>query len=606
LKFRRKPNPRKGRQSFHHLSKIKIINSKGGKMKKLRYFCFILSLLFIFSFSQAQEDIVMKAMSDELARSMAKLQLEKLEKPYFISYRVQESQHIRIVAGFGGLLQSSESRSRFLKVEVRVGSPSLDNTGFRSRSLVSGGMIPVIGGIIEMPLDDNYNELRRQIWLATDAVYKKALDDLTRKRSALQNKTLTEEIPDFSKEEPVTITDVIPAAKVNIVEIENLAKELSALFRQFPDVFTSTVLFTITNTHIRYINSEGSSFVHSLPLITFTALAATQANDGMPLESFTTFFGRSMDEFPGKDALASRLRELGTQFEKLRNAPLLDQYNGPVLFEGQAAAELFSQVLAQRFIATRRPVTDSPGMERVAAMQENPFLDKIGARVMPAFMNVIDNPTLSEYEGNRLIAGYKVDDEAVPARQTTLVENGTLKTLLTSRNPVRGILRSSGNYRVSGVLPSNLIVSAQNGLAAPELKDELLKLAKQRGKEYGIVIRRIGNPLLRMSRDLSSAAFAVSPGEEARVESIILAFKVFPDGHEELIRNLELTGMSTSLFKEIVAASKDSTVYNSPFRTQVVSFVMPSLLFEDISLKKPSGEIPKLPLIKHPFFDKQK
>jgi hypothetical protein len=69
---------------------------------------------------------------------------------------------------------------------------------------------------------------------------------------------------------------------------------------------------------------------------------------------------------------------------------------------------------------------------------------------------------------------------------------------------------------------------------------------------------------------------------------------------------VELTGMSTSLFKEIVAASKDSTVYNAPFRTQAVSFVVPSLLFEDISLKKPSGEIPKLPLIKHPFFDKQK
>jgi hypothetical protein len=570
-------------------------------MKNLRYFCFILGFLFIFSLSQAQEDIVMKAMSDELARSMAKLQLENLEKPYFISYRVQESRYIRIVAGFGSLLQSSESRSRFLIVEVRVGSPALDNTGFLSYPSFSGGMRTGM-----MPLDDDYNELRRQIWLATDAVYKRALDDLARKRSALQNKTLTEEIPDFSKEEPVTITEVVPALKVNIVETENLAKELSALFKQFPDVFTSMVQFSINNTHIRYINSEGSSFVRSLPLITFTASAATQASDGMPLENFIAFYGRSMDEFPGKDVLGARLRELGTQFENMRNAPLLDQYNGPVLFEGQAAAELFSQVFAQRLAATRRPVTDSPQAERLAAMQENPFLDKIGARVMPGFMNVVDNPTLAEYEGNRLIAVYKVDDEAVPARQTTLVENGILKTLLTSRNPVRGILKSSGNYRVSGVLPSNLIVSAQNGFAALELKDELLKLAKQRGKKYGIVIRRIGNPLLRISRDLASTAIAGAPGQEARVESIILAFKVFPDGHEELIRNVELTGMSTSLFKEIVAASKDSTVYNAPFRTQAVSFVVPSLLFEDISLKKPSGEIPKLPLIKHPFFDKQK
>ncbi len=570
-------------------------------MKSLRFFCFILSFLFIFSLAQAQEDIVMKAMSDELARSMAKLQLENLEKPYFISYRVQENRYIRVAASFGSLLQSSESRSRFLIVEVRVGSSSLDNTGFLSYPSFPGVMRTVM-----LALDDNYNELRRQIWLATDAVYKRALDDLAKKRSVLQNKTLTEEIPDFSKEEPVTITEVVPTLEVNIDGTKNLVKELSTLFKEFPDVFTSMVQFSINNTHIRYINSEGSSFVRSLPLITFTASAATQASDGMPLENFIAFYGRSMDEFPRKEVLAARLREMGTQFEKLRNAPLLDQYNGPVLFEGQAAAELFSQVFAPRLVATRRPVTDSPQAERIAAMQENPFLDKIGARVMPEFMNIIDNPTLSEYEGNQLIAGYKVDDEAVPARQTTLVENGILKTLLTSRNPVRGILKSSGNYRVSGVLPSNLIVSAQNGFASSELKDELLKLAKQRGKEYGIVVRRIANPVLRISRDMTSAALAVQPGQEARVESVILAFKVFPDGHEELIRNVELTEMSISLFKEIVAASKDPTIYNAPFRTQVASFVVPSLLFEDISLKKPSGEIPKPPLIKHPFFDKQK
>jgi len=570
-------------------------------MKSLRFFCFILSFLFIFSLAQAQEDIVMKAMSDELARSMAKLQLENLEKPYFISYRVQENRYIRVAASFGSLLQSSESRSRFLIVEVRVGSSSLDNTGFLSYPSFPGVMRTVM-----LALDDNYNELRRQIWLATDAVYKRALDDLAKKRSVLQNKTLTEEIPDFSKEEPVTITEVVPTLEVNIDGTKNLVKELSTLFKEFPDVFTSMVQFSINNTHIRYINSEGSSFVRSLPLITFTASAATQASDGMPLENFIAFYGRSMDEFPRKEVLAARLREMGTQFEKLRNAPLLDQYNGPVLFEGQAAAELFSQVFAPRLVATRRPVTDSPQAERIAAMQENPFLDKIGARVMPEFMNIIDNPTLSEYEGNQLIAGYKVDDEAVPARQTTLVENGILKTLLTSRNPVRGILKSSGNYRVSGILPSNLIVSAQNGFASSELKDELLKLAKQRGKEYGIVVRRIANPVLRISRDMTSAALAVQPGQEARVESVILAFKVFPDGHEELIRNVELTEMSISLFKEIVAASKDPTIYNAPFRTQVASFVVPSLLFEDISLKKPSGEIPKPPLIKHPFFDKQK
>jgi len=500
-------------------------------MKSLRFFCFILSFLFIFSLAQAQEDIVMKAMSDELARSMAKLQLENLEKPYFISYRVQENRYIRVAASFGSLLQSSESRSRFLIVEVRVGSSSLDNTGFLSYPSFPGVMRTVM-----LALDDNYNELRRQIWLATDAVYKRALDDLAKKRSVLQNKTLTEEIPDFSKEEPVTITEVVPTLEVNIDGTKNLVKELSTLFKEFPDVFTSMVQFSINNTHIRYINSEGSSFVRSLPLITFTASAATQASDGMPLENFIAFYGRSMDEFPRKEVLAARLREMGTQFEKLRNAPLLDQYNGPVLFEGQAAAELFSQVFAPRLVATRRPVTDSPQAERIAAMQENPFLDKIGARVMPEFMNIIDNPTLSEYEGNQLIAGYKVDDEAVPARQTTLVENGILKTLLTSRNPVRGILKSSGNYRVSGILPSNLIVSAQNGFASSELKDETGQTKGKRIRDCGPQNRESSSEDISRHDERSSCCPARARGQSGKRHPRLQGFSRWTRGANQECR----------------------------------------------------------------------
>ena len=36
----------------------------------------------------------------------------------------------------------------------------------------------------------------------------------------------------------------------------------------------------------------------------------------------------------------------------------------------------------------------------------------------------------------------------------------------------------------------------------------------------------------------------------------------------------------------------------------ILSFVVPSLLFDDVTLKKPSSEIPKPPVVKHPYFDK--
>ena len=43
----------------------------------------------------------MKALHDELDRSMKQLQLEQLEKPYFISYRVQDRTSLDTSATFG-------------------------------------------------------------------------------------------------------------------------------------------------------------------------------------------------------------------------------------------------------------------------------------------------------------------------------------------------------------------------------------------------------------------------------------------------------------------------------------------------------------------------
>lgn len=559
----------------------------------------------------------MKAMQDELARSMQKLQLETLEKPYFIAYRVREGTGARVAASFGSLLGSSEGRSRTLTVEVRVGSPMLDNTNFLSFPSRPSGVIRTFGGTTVLPLDDNYHELRRTLWLATDAVYKQALEDLSKKKAALQNKTRTDEIPDFSKETPAKITETAPLVTYRLEEIEAQLRDISALFKEMPDVFTCQVQWFASNSLTRYVNSEGTSYVRHSPSVSLNVLAATQAKDGMPIEDFAAYYGRQPGELPSKEQLATQIRQMGQTFAQLRQAPLIETYNGPVLFEGQAAAELFSQAFAPRLLATRKPIAESPQLESLAAQAENPFLDMLGARVLPESFNVVDDPSRSDFEGQRTNGGYKVDDEGVPARNNLLVENGMLKALLSNRNPVRGIQQSSGNDRGAGPLPSNLLVTVRNGVAAAALKEQLLKLVRQRNKEYGVVVRRIGNPSLRASRDVVSMN-PTAGRDGTRLEPVILAVKVFPDGREELIRNAELSGISPATFKEILGASLEPTVYSTPFRNPaprtafsaggsssgIISIAIPSLLFEEITLKKPVGEIPNPPVASHPYFDR--
>jgi hypothetical protein len=105
------------------------------------------------------------------------------------------------------------------------------------------------------------------------------------------------------------------------------------------------------------------------------------------------------------------------------------------------------------------------------------------------------------------------------------------------------------------------------------------------------------------------------------VEPLIEAYKVFADGREEPVRNLTINGLTLGAFKDIVAVSDAPAVYTAPMRMimrspimgmtfsvpggpNVVSIAIPAMLFEDMTLQRPSGDVPNLPFTKHPFFDK--
>ena len=194
----------------------------------------------------------MRAMRDELTRSMTQLQFENLEKPYFISYLVTDNRSQSVAAQFGSALGRGDSRSREVAIEVRVGSPALDNTNFGGFGGGGGGTVRAT-----FATDDNYDVLRRQLWLTTDRAYKAAVEQLARKKAALQNKTRTEELPDFSPQPPTTLTDLRPGKPIDLDQAEALVRELSALFREASGVANSNVALGAQEETARYVNIPG-------------------------------------------------------------------------------------------------------------------------------------------------------------------------------------------------------------------------------------------------------------------------------------------------------------------------------------------------------------
>ncbi len=558
--------------------------------------------------------VVMQAMRDELARSVDVLQMDRLEKPYFLSYRIDDVVSAQAVANFGALTDRSSTRNRILSIEVRVGSPDLDNTNFMP-SRVGGSPAT---RTLTLPLDDDYRELRRQLWLHTDAAYKYALETMAKKRAALENRT-REELPDFVPAEAhLSFADAVPQ-RPPVEPVADLVRTLSRVFRDFPGVHASQTRARHVFTRSYYVNSEGTAFTQARPSVFIESLAKTQADDGTVLQDFEWFHARRWEDLPPAETLAERVRTMAATLSARRTAEFVDRYSGPVLFEGQAAAELFAQVLAPKLLAVRVPVAEDSRMEGFTATLRNPFQDKIGARVLPRGFSVHDDPTLDSYAGTPLYGGYRIDDDGIPATPTALIENGVLKRLLATRNPIDGIAGSTGNRRMMGVpLPSNLLVATNRGVSHEEVAEEFRLLIEERGNDYGVVVRRLANSMAKLDR----SDMARTPRGEAAVDRLTRAYKVYSDGREEAIRKAELSGLSESDFRDIVATSDTTTNYTLGFVPTIayslavttaqygaaatqpaMSIAVPDLLFEELTLRKPVGNVPLPPVASHPFFD---
>src|SRR3954471_24502248 len=111
--------------------------------------------------ADAEKDPVLKAMLDELDRSMTRLQLPGFEKPYFIEYRIEDVQDFETRAMFGASQGSHSGHARIARISVRVGDYKTDNSGPRGD-----------GAVQLAAIDDDPIALRSALWAGTDQAYK--------------------------------------------------------------------------------------------------------------------------------------------------------------------------------------------------------------------------------------------------------------------------------------------------------------------------------------------------------------------------------------------------------------------------------------------------
>ncbi|UCC29702.1 MAG: hypothetical protein JSU86_16045 [Phycisphaerales bacterium] len=515
-------------------------------------------------------DIPMKALVDELARSMEDLVLEDLPRPYFIQYNAQDRITFNMRAAYGALLRSDRDRYRFITCRVRVGSPKLDNTNMGRGS----------GGRATLPLDDNQAALRHAIWQMTDSDYKHAVETLTRKQAFLKQKTVEDRPDDFSSARPVRA--IQPSAEIAFdnKQWEDNVERLSARFKQYPKIQNSGVTFFAGAENRWIVNSEGTRLRTADTGVSVEIHAQLQAEEGMHLADELFYLGLQIDHLPTIEEMLAGIDRMCEKLTALSQAPVLEHYTGPVLFEPIAAGKVFQALLADGLCATPIPIGSG-------GWGDTSLEKKIGQRILPRSFNVYDDSGPQRFEGTILAGAYTYDDEAVQPGRVTLVEKGILKTLLAGRAPTRRIKKTTGHGRSGGYGDAHatigcLYVYDDDGMSADELKEKLIQAVREEGLEFGLRIE------------------SMEAGGYGELGDPIYAYKVYvDDGREELIRGMEFLPTETRSLRRILAAGAERKVYNAPAGIPV-SVIAPAIILEELELTKIEREFDKLPILKPP------
>lgn len=529
-------------------------------------------------------DTILAAMQAELHREQAGLQLPGMQRPYFLEYRLDDITSYEALANFGALTREVDSHQRFVRVAVRIGSYTADNSSARGE-----------GSVLLAPTDDNPQALRYALWIATDEAYKNALRQLSAKQAALKNFESQSPVHDFAEAKPVTHLEPLRSITIDRGAWKQRIVEASGLYQTDPAVhsFSDKVQFSTANLRAvalnRYlVNSEGTTLRTGYTGYAANISVGGQADDGMRLGRDNGSVAARADELESAAAFHQRAIDDLKSFNDLRNAPLAaaDDYHGPVLFSGDASSDVFNRLFVPNVEG------DRPDLG-TAARTQGAYTSSLHARVLPALLSVTDDPLIATFAGKHLLGAYEVDDEGVAAVPTDVVVAGKLQNFLVGREPIRDFPDSNGHGRAaagqpprshSGVIvfkpvPVSGLPATQKPLSDADMTAHLLALAKEQ------------------NRDVYSVE--TMAGEVPR-----LLYLTHPDGSRQLVRGAIFDELDNRSLRSSIVAAGGTPYINNALGVIPQTTITPALLFDDIGVKRANDEQGKLPYYPPPPIEK--
>lgn len=545
---------------------------------------------------EALQDPTIQTMQAELNRTMTRLKTAGKAPVYYLAYRLYDCPWDTISAANGALINDISGCSRMLSVDMRVGSPHFDNTHFLRVKNSAAPQVYDKSNKFDsvLPSQGAGLPLQQALWIKSESAFKEAQQRYSELVANNDVMSVEEDKSDDFSFQPKRIQSS-PLKDVHIDRAlwEERMRRLSRLFLGHPSLVQNSRISFVTEPFTRYfVNSEGSEEIEQHLSCRVYIHVSCLAKDGMGLWLWDSVESPDPNLLPDEAALSQRVVSLIDKLEKLREAPVAEPYVGPAILSGKAAAVFYHETFGHR-------------IEAVHEKSENEgktFSRKLGTKVMPNFLSVIDDPTQVKVQGKFLNGHYLLDDEGVPGRAVTLARNGVLTGYLVSRSLVQGCNSSNGHGRSSpGWNPvarqANLFVVADKAkqISPQALRAMLIAEAKRQHKDYGLLFDEIAG----------GATYTTSGSEQTYFINPLIVHKIFVDGRpDELIRGTQIVGTPLSALEHVIAAGNDPAVFNGECGRESgpvpVSAISPSLLLQSLETKRSPKSFDRLPILPDP------
>lgn len=566
---------------------------------------FLLINILIFScaiiFAQDSDaEIIKRAMHDEMQRNLDSLNFKDFSKPFFIGYTFTQNEFLNISATLGAITTSNHSKSNNNSVRLMVGDYHLNDENYYSYSSFDNGFS---SSYLPTPLDIDYFGIRRSFWASTDAVYKSAGENFKTKLAVMEKHNVTKEdylIPDFSKAQVVNMEIPIPNIQFEKEKLETLARKLSSIFLDYPDIIGSGISISVEFGKNYFINSEGTEVIQPVVQSSISAYARTEVEKGPNLSNSFEIYVLDPKDFPDEAILSEKIKSMADFLMTLKEAPVYeDIYTGPILFEGEAAADLFSSTLFgySGLVASRPNMSENANTISIPDKPELSSLEaKIGKKIIHKNLSIIATPKIKSFNGKSLLGTFEVDGEGViPPDTLTLVKDGMLETLLNGRTPSILIGESNGHNRLGGgygisrsVSPGVIQVIASETKTREELIQQIIEIAEEEDLEYVFIVK-------------GSSSFGFF--NPTKVYKYNIA-----DGTEELVRGVSFGSTELKLLKKIKGVSNNTFVSNIVSSGSYLGGGLSSYIVPDVVLIKEmeiegsaTSSTNKLPIVENPL-----